>query len=194
MVKLLGPHAETIFHERNELSALFVRREIVDQKCKLCEILQPHDVLHMASMRKLTYMKDIRIVIRGANQFSSKSAATPEEITSGYLAGATVVMNSLQYFDTRINDLLVDLERSLGVFVSVNMYLSPPAAQGFKAHHDLMDTMILQTAGSKVRRLVSVLESERRGEGAENVVGIYLIKKNLVMIVATPTHKHNYTV
>jgi hypothetical protein len=38
-------------------------------------------------------------------------------------------------------------ESELGHRVSVNLYLTPPGAQGFEAHYDWMDAFVLQVRG-----------------------------------------------
>ncbi|KJE96162.1 hypothetical protein CAOG_06525 [Capsaspora owczarzaki ATCC 30864] len=151
IVKLLGPHAEAIYNERREKTAFFVRH--TNPECELCEISQPSDVLHMISTHSLVYNKDLRFVIKSKNQFYADTYATAAEALAAFLSGSTIVVNALHYLDSRLHGFCEQLEESLSTFASVNMYLSPASAQGFKAHHDLMDSVILQTAGSKVWRV-----------------------------------------
>lgn len=64
-------------------------------------------------------------------------------------AGATVVVNSAQGADRELEALAVSTTQALGIYADVNMYATPPSSAGLTAHHDHMDSIIVQASGRK---------------------------------------------
>jgi bifunctional lysine-specific demethylase and histidyl-hydroxylase NO66 len=63
--------------------------------------------------------------------------------------GATVVLQALHRTWPPVAALAGDLTLELGHPVQVNAYVTPPGAQGFAAHYDVHDVLVLQFAGEK---------------------------------------------
>jgi hypothetical protein len=70
-----------------------------------------------------------------------------------YGEGKTILVHSLQLRVPAIATLCRSLETALHHPVNINMYLTPPGAQGFGPHYDDHDVFILQIEGLKHWRL-----------------------------------------
>jgi len=67
--------------------------------------------------------------------------------------GYTIVLESVHRYVRTIASLLHSIEIELNFTTQVNAYITPPGSQGFVAHHDDHDVLILQIRGSKVWHL-----------------------------------------
>lgn len=72
-----------------------------------------------------------------------------DKVMALYQEGATIVLQALERSWGPLIELCKALEAYLGHPVQANMYLTPAKAQGFAAHHDTHDTLILQIEGRK---------------------------------------------
>jgi ribosomal protein L16 Arg81 hydroxylase len=72
-----------------------------------------------------------------------------DKVYALYQQGATIVLQALERSWGPLVEFCKALEAYLGHPVQANMYLTPANAQGFAAHHDTHDTMILQVEGRK---------------------------------------------
>ncbi|CAM9986947.1 unnamed protein product [Ascophyllum nodosum] len=63
--------------------------------------------------------------------------------------GFSVVINRLQRRWRGVAEVALALEDVLGHPVNANLYMTPPGSQGFEAHFDWMDGIVVQVAGSK---------------------------------------------
>ena len=70
-----------------------------------------------------------------------------------YRAGATIIVDALHRAWKPITLLCKRLEAELNHPTQVNIYLTPPDAQGFGQHYDTHDAFILQIAGRKHWRI-----------------------------------------
>lgn len=59
-------------------------------------------------------------------------------------AGATVVVNGAQGADRALAALASNVTDATGMYGDINLYVSPPASAGLTAHHDVMDSVIVQ--------------------------------------------------
>ena len=75
----------------------------------------------------------------------SDSAKVAERFATGH----TVVLNALHRIHPPVADFCRALAAELGHPTQVNVYVTPPGAQGFKAHHDTHDVFVLQLDGVK---------------------------------------------
>ena len=67
--------------------------------------------------------------------------------------GATIVLNRLHALHPPLSELCAALETEFSAPFQANVYLSPPRAQGFKAHFDTHDVFVLQLHGTKKWRI-----------------------------------------
>ena len=67
--------------------------------------------------------------------------------------GYTIVLESIHRYVRSIASLLHAIEVELNFATQVNAYFTPPESQGFVAHYDEHDVLILQLSGSKIWHL-----------------------------------------
>jgi lysine-specific demethylase/histidyl-hydroxylase NO66 len=67
--------------------------------------------------------------------------------------GYTIVLESVHRYVRAIASLLHTMEIELNFTTQANAYITPPGSQGFVAHYDDHDVLILQIRGSKVWHL-----------------------------------------
>jgi len=67
--------------------------------------------------------------------------------------GATLVVSQFHELHPPLMRFCRGLEQAFLHAVQANTYLTPPAAQGFRAHYDTHDVLVLQVAGEKRWRL-----------------------------------------
>jgi bifunctional lysine-specific demethylase and histidyl-hydroxylase NO66 len=67
--------------------------------------------------------------------------------------GYTIVLESIHRYVRAIASLLHAIEVELNFATQVNAYFTPPESQGFVAHYDEHDVLILQLRGSKIWHL-----------------------------------------
>ncbi|MBR0646782.1 cupin domain-containing protein [Plastoroseomonas hellenica] len=68
-------------------------------------------------------------------------------------AGATLVVSQMQDVHAPLADFCRGLEKAFLHGVQANAYLTPPGAQGFRAHFDTHDVLVLQVEGRKAWRV-----------------------------------------
>lgn len=71
--------------------------------------------------------------------------------------GFSLVINNMEQRWRPIQALAHIMEELIGYRVGVNLYLSPPNAQGFEVHMDWMDTIVVQVEGEKNWKLYDAL-------------------------------------
>jgi len=76
-----------------------------------------------------------------------------ETLYERYRNGSTIVVNSLQDRFEPLRRLATRLGGEMSTRLQMNIYLTPPGAQGFAAHYDTHDVFVAQVHGSKVWRL-----------------------------------------
>jgi ribosomal protein L16 Arg81 hydroxylase len=76
-----------------------------------------------------------------------------ERVFAEYGQGATIVLQALHRSWPPLGLFCRDLEERFLYPVQTNIYLTPPAAQGFAAHYDTHDVFVLQMAGAKHWRI-----------------------------------------
>jgi ribosomal protein L16 Arg81 hydroxylase len=103
---------------------------------------------------------DVRLVQSGktisADDYTFASGIIdPLQVTRLHLGGATVIFSHLQDRSQPIADLVSTLSTVFSAPVQANVYLTPADAQGFPAHWDTHDVLILQISGSKSWKIYS---------------------------------------
>jgi len=100
--------------------------------------------------------------IRLASAASNEKAQVPyaangrldmDRLRKLYLNGQTVILNTVEDFDPAVAELARSMETELGARVQVNAYLTPPSAQGFRAHYDTHDVLVAQIQGEKLWKI-----------------------------------------
>jgi hypothetical protein len=76
-----------------------------------------------------------------------------KEVHNAFGGGRTILITNMQKRWYAIAIMNRNLEACLGCRVFTNLYLTPPGAQGFSAHFDTHDVLILQIEGEKHWRL-----------------------------------------
>lgn len=71
-------------------------------------------------------------------------------IRNGFADGYTVVFDGIEQYVRAVAALAHFIEVELNFATKVNAYVTPPDSQGFVAHYDEHDTLILQIQGSKI--------------------------------------------
>lgn len=71
------------------------------------------------------------------------------ELLKLFSQGATLVFNQFSRTQKSIRELKQNIENQLKATVLTNLFLSPPHSQGFSAHYDSHDVILLQLHGKK---------------------------------------------
>jgi lysine-specific demethylase/histidyl-hydroxylase NO66 len=72
--------------------------------------------------------------------------------------GYTIVLESIQRYVRAIASLSHSIEVEMNFATQVNAYVTPPESQGFVAHYDDHDVLVLQIRGSKIWHLYNGAE------------------------------------
>ena len=80
---------------------------------------------------------------------SSSDRLDPDRVSALFARGCSLVFDSVEPHSASVAKLCRALETSLRHTVSANVYMTPANSQGFAAHYDTHDTVILQIEGSK---------------------------------------------
>ena len=81
-----------------------------------------------------------------------------DRVLALYNDGATITLNRVHQRADQLETLCNELSACLRARVNANAYLTPPNGQGFRAHSDTHDVLILQIDGQKRWRIQSHLE------------------------------------
>ncbi len=141
-----------------------------EQKPLIISRTQPgyfSDLLSLDAVDKILTSTNLRVpgfrlVQQGSQiptrEYTSRVSMTPsafdelidvDKVYALYQQGATIVLQALERSWEPLIEFCKGLEAYLGHPVQANMYLTPANAQGFAAHHDTHDTLILQVEGQK---------------------------------------------
>jgi bifunctional lysine-specific demethylase and histidyl-hydroxylase NO66 len=98
-----------------------------------------------------------------------------------YAEGYTLIVKDAASFSARLQRFCNRLQRDLAAYAQPNVYLTPPAAQGFEVHHDTHDTLTAQIEGEKTWRIYEPivplpLESQPFHSGTK-VQGLKLVRE-----------------
>jgi len=77
----------------------------------------------------------------------------PIRVARLFAAGGTIIINNLDQYSPRVRALVSQLEAELRVHAQANLYLTRGGAQGFAAHYDSHDVILVQVIGQKQWRL-----------------------------------------
>ena len=85
----------------------------------------------------------------GAQPDEAIKVADPALVFDLFGDGATIVLEGIHRYSAPVRDLCRDLERELRSGTQVNVYITPPGAQGFATHVDSHDVFVVQVFGTK---------------------------------------------
>ncbi|WP_420396622.1 cupin domain-containing protein [Nioella sp.] len=77
----------------------------------------------------------------------------PVAVNQLFAEGATVIMSNLQERLPKLAMFCRELEKVFSARVQTNIYMTPANSQGFKAHYDGHDVLVLQVEGTKEWRI-----------------------------------------
>lgn len=85
---------------------------------------------------------------------SPEPSIDPHSVAAHFDKGYSLVILDAGAFSPRLQAFCSMLQRDLECYVEANVYFTPRSgAQGFKAHHDTHDTLLIQVEGSKSWRI-----------------------------------------
>jgi ribosomal protein L16 Arg81 hydroxylase len=153
---LLSPVSREVFlKEYWEAKPLLIERKA---SCFYDGLFSAHDLDQLISYSEMSY-PTIRAVQNGKPEQSLAFARAPlssdqlvNQITAAYdlyADGYTIVLSGIQRGSRQVRHLCRFLEAELSHPVTVNAYATPKGSQGFSAHYDDHDILILQIEGSK---------------------------------------------
>jgi len=116
-------------------------REGADSVDELLALFRPH--LSLVSLVRENDRKDQYVYRLADGGFDG--AAVGRDFADGY----TIVLESVQRYGHTIAALSHSIEAELNFATQVNAYFTPPESQGFAAHCDDHDALIVQLQGSK---------------------------------------------
>ncbi|MDT5209132.1 MAG: bifunctional lysine-specific demethylase and histidyl-hydroxylase [Mycobacterium sp.] len=117
-------------------------REDADSVDDLLALFRPH--LSLVSLVRESERKDQYVYRLADGGFDA--AAIGQDFADGY----TIVLESVQRYAPAIAALSHSIEADLNFATQVNAYFTPPESQGFAAHSDDHDALIVQLQGSKI--------------------------------------------
>jgi lysine-specific demethylase/histidyl-hydroxylase NO66 len=124
---------------RDYLDSLRAEADSVDD---LLALFRPH--LSLVSLVRENERKDQYVYRLADGGFDA------EAIGRDFADGYTIVLESVQRYVHTIAVLTHSIEAELNFATQVNAYFTPPESQGFPAHCDDHDALIVQLQGSKV--------------------------------------------
>lgn len=147
---------ESFFSQYWEKAPLLIQR---NDEAYYGRVLSVDDVDSVLARNDITF-PDVRLVANGKSvspeTYTRKSRHSDQvrivdsdKIYAALAAGTTVVMNGLHRSLEGLSSLTSALEQELLIPTQTNVYLTPRSSQGFTAHWDTHDVMVLQIAGSK---------------------------------------------
>lgn len=157
--KTIEPIAEsTFFEEYWEKKPLVIARNDPAHFSDLISVSAIDRILSSTGLR----VPGFRLIREGSqiptSQYTKNIPMTPgifdglvdlNKVSDEYADGATIVLQALERSWLPLITFCKELETYFGHPVQANLYLTPTSAQGFAAHFDTHDTLILQVEGRK---------------------------------------------
>lgn len=89
----------------------------------------------------------------GKKGAAAREIVDTDRISALFASGCSIVFDSIQDSSDSMARLIAGLEAAFEHRVNANVYATPPKSQGFTAHYDTHDAVIMQIAGSKRWRI-----------------------------------------
>ncbi len=121
------------------------------------DLLSSADIDHVVSTMGL-YSPEINVTKAGGNitaaDFTYESGyIDPVRVNQLFADGATVILSGLQERLPKLARFCRALESVMSSRVQTNIYMTPADSQGFRAHYDQHDVLVLQVEGTKEWRI-----------------------------------------
>lgn len=107
------------------------------------------ELIGHAGAKDVQFVRTARGIATEAEVVRTDGRADLAAAYRAYDDGWTIVISAVHSTSRRIGQLAADLEEAVAHRVSVNLYFTPPRAQGFVPHADGHDVFVLQVAGRK---------------------------------------------
>jgi len=154
LARLIAPvDVETFTTSYWERRPLVVQGRMPSYYDELLSLADTDHVLLHSSIRS----QDVRIVRAGQEAPLDKLRSPGANLSEGglealyqeYRDGSTIILTFLHERWPPLRRLCQSLASETSAAVQVNVYITPPGAQGLDTHYDSHDVFVLQTAGSK---------------------------------------------
>ncbi|TAM73558.1 hypothetical protein EPN44_13540 [bacterium] len=104
-------------------------------------------------VRADTYLRGSARSERDDQRLPPATCIDADRVSALFAHGCTVVLDRVQSYSSSVLRLCRGLEAFFRHRVNTNLYLTPASSQGFAAHYDTHDTVLLQVEGSKLWRI-----------------------------------------
>ncbi|WP_141585375.1 cupin domain-containing protein [Actinomadura sp. WMMA1423] len=84
-----------------------------------------------------------------SGMLTSVAGLSKDRLYEAYLSGDTIRLIGVEKVWPPFGRLAAGLQEALDMNIGFNLFLTPPGSQGFPAHVDVLDSLIIQVAGSK---------------------------------------------
>ncbi|AKQ64443.1 cupin 4 family protein [Myxococcus hansupus] len=151
LARLLSPLAPSVFFEET-----WERKPLVlpGPPGRWSDLFASRDLGRLLAYRTPRSIEDMVLVREGRhrdeNWLAPDGSPRLEQVQAAWREGFTLVINRLGRFWEPVGRFCAAVEEELHHPVGANLYMTPPGAQGFKAHFDVMDAFVLQVEGAKV--------------------------------------------
>ena len=148
---LLAPHGLQAFLDDHwERAPLHVRGRPDEARASLVTL----DAVDAMLSTRVNRHPDISLVnardpIEVDDYTDHEGLIDPIRVARLFAAGATLIVNNLDQLSLGVRTLVSGLETELGIHAQANLYLTPGGAQGFAAHYDSHDVLLVQVLGQK---------------------------------------------
>ncbi|NUP13185.1 MAG: hypothetical protein HOW73_44670 [Polyangiaceae bacterium] len=145
--ELLGglPQA-TFYAEHFERAPLHVSSRVTERSLPVDELNALIRATAEANPRRLRANVNGAVLVPPRNASPAALAAWAHEVHAN---GATLIINYIERLDLRWAEFAKELGAALGAQVTLTVFATPPAAQGFPPHFDTLDVFVLQLEGAK---------------------------------------------
>jgi ribosomal protein L16 Arg81 hydroxylase len=149
LARLIDPiDVQTFKREYWEEKPLIVHRRDPSYFADLLSLADVDGILNSSNV----HSTDVQLVRSGIPRDVGKAdgrRTSAESWFAEYRSGSTIVLQSLHNRWLPLKQMCRRLGEEFSAGFQVNVYLTPPRAQGFSTHYDTHDVFVVQAAGSK---------------------------------------------
>ena len=157
-----GPEPSSLAWLINPIRPAEFKSDFLERRVCLVERPEPNYYADLLSLRDLDLVVGTHDVMhpgirlaRGEDDIPMSAytldsgRVDPLGVAKQFDQGATVIFDQLHRRVPRLGAFCASLGEIFGSRVQANVYLTPPSAQGFRAHWDTHDVFVLQISGRK---------------------------------------------